>query len=73
MKSPADLFGYFNLLALLKKKTIVFKIITLCLYVYVSLSLLNKMDDFHEKLETNIIPHSNSYNQLQHEDECVGM
>jgi len=48
-----------------------FIIITLYLYVYVSLSLLNKIDDFHEKLESNTIPHLNSYNQLQHEDECV--
>ena len=37
----------------------------------VSLSLLNKIADFHEKLEANIILHLNSYNQLQHEDKCV--
>jgi hypothetical protein len=39
--------------------------------VCVSLSLLNKIADFHEKLEANIIFHLNSYNQLHHEDECV--
>lgn len=39
--------------------------------MYVSLSLLNKIADFHETLEANIIPHLNSYNQLRHEDEYL--
>ena len=42
-----------------------------CVCVCVSLSLLNKIAYFHEELKANIILRLNSYNQLQHEDECV--
>jgi hypothetical protein len=38
--------------------------------VCVSLSLLNTIADFHEKLQTKI-PLLNSFIQLQHENECA--